>query len=67
MLSYLPLILLQHSDIESNPRPEKTKLKNFSSCHWNVNSLVGHNFRKLRQFETYDSLYNYDFICRSKT
>ena len=38
------------------------------SCrHWNVNSLVAHNFSKLCQLEAYNSLYNYDFICISET
>ena len=66
-MSYIHLILLQHGNIERNPGPGKTKLKNFSCCHWNVNSLVVHNFSKLRQLETYNSLYNYDFICISET
>ena len=66
-MSYLHLILLQHGDIKSNPGLEETKLKNFSCCHWNVNSLVAHNFSKLRQLEAYNSLYNYDFICISET
>ena len=51
LLSYLHLILLQHGDIKSNPGPDKTKLKNFSCCHWNVNSLVGHNFSNLCQLK----------------
>ena len=50
-MSYLHLILLQHGDIKSNPGPDKTKLKNFSCCHWNVNSLVGHNFSNLCQLK----------------
>ena len=65
--SYLHLILLQHGDIESNPGLDKTKLKNFSCCNWNVNSLVAHNFSKLRQLEAYNSLYNYGFICIFET
>ena len=44
-LSYLHLILHQRGNIESNLGPDKTKLKNFSWCHWNVNSLVAHNFQ----------------------
>ena len=66
-MPYLHLILLQHGDIKSNPGPDKIKLKNFSCCHWNVNSLVAHNFSKLCQLEAYNSLYNYDVICISET
>ena len=66
-MSYLHLILLQHGDIESNPRSNKTKLKKFSCGHWNVNSFIGYNFSKLRQLEAYISLYSYDFICLSET
>ena len=67
LLSYLHLILLQYGDIKSNPGPDKTKLKNFSCCHWSVTSLVGHNFSNLCQLEAYNSLYNYDFNCLSET
>ena len=66
-LSYLHLVLLQHGDIESNPGPDKIKLKNFSFCHWNVNSLVAHTFLKLHQLEAYNLLYNYDIKCISET
>ena len=66
-MSYLHLILLQHGDIESNPEPDKTKLKKLCCCHCNVNILVVHNFSKLCQLEAYKSLYNYDFICISET
>ena len=60
-------ILLHHLDLESNPGPDKTKAKNFSCCHWNVNSLVAHKHSKHRQLEAYNSIYNYDFICISET
>lgn len=65
-LFYLNL-LFQHGDIESNPQPDKTKVKNFSCCHWNVNSLVVYKYSKLCQLEAYNLLYNYDFICLSQT
>ena len=50
-MSYLHLILLQHGDIKSNPGPDKTKVKNFSCCHWSANSLVEHNFSNLCQLK----------------
>ena len=33
---FLHLLLLQHGDIESNPRPRNNQIKNLSCCHWNV-------------------------------
>ena len=67
-LFYPHLILLQHDNIESNPGPDKTKLKkDFSCCHWIVNSLLAHSFSKFRQLKAYNSLYDYDFICTPET
>ena len=40
-------------------------LKNGS--HWNVSSLVAHNYSKLRQLQAYNSIRNYEFICISET
>ena len=61
------VLLMQHGDIETNPGPQKEKKKNFSLCHWNVNSLAAHNLSKLSQLETYISVHKHDFICMSET
>ena len=47
--------------------PGKTKVKNSSCCHWNVKSVVAHNYSKPHQLEAYNSIYNYDFICISES
>ena len=64
---FFQILLLQHGDIETNPGPQKDKKKNFSCCHWNVNRLIAHNLAKFCQFEAYNSVYMYDFICISET
>ena len=42
----LLLIMLQHVYIERYHGSKITKSRNFSSCHWNVNSLAAHNMQK---------------------
>ena len=64
---FLHILLLQHGDIETNPRPQKEKKKNLSFCHWNVNSLIAHILYKLTYLEAYSSVYKHDFICISET
>ena len=64
---FLHILLLQHGDIETNPRPQKEKKKNLSFCHWNVNSLIAHILYKLTHLEAYSSVYKHDFICISET
>ena len=64
---FLHILLLQHGDIETNPGPQKEKKKNFSRCHWNVNSLIANDLSKLSQLEAYNSVYKHDFICISET
>ena len=33
--------------IELNPGPKSNSRKNFSVCHWNLNSISAHNFSKV--------------------
>ena len=37
---FLHLLLLQHGDKERDSGPQSGQIKNFSCCHWNINSLV---------------------------
>ena len=59
--------MLQHGDIETNPGPTKEKIKNLSCCHWNVNSLIAHNFTKISHLEAYNAIHQHGFICISDT
>ena len=35
------------NDIESNPGPNNYQAHNLSNCHWNVNSILAHNYEKI--------------------
>ena len=59
------MLLLIHGDIESNPRPKRRTSNYFSSCHWNVDSIMAHN--KLSFLSAYNILHKYDVICISET
>ena len=52
---------------ESLNRTLKLKIKSFSHCECNLNSLAAHKFSKLMQLIAYNSIYNYDFIFLSET
>ena len=65
-LVYIPIILQCHGDIEPNSGSRKLKTISFSVCHWNMNSLLAHNFSKLTQLKAYNSVYKYDFMCLSE-
>ena len=64
---YTFLLLCYHGDIELNSGPNKSKENTPSICHWNLNSITGHNFSKLLQLKAYISTYKHDFICLSET
>ena len=62
------LLLICASDIELNQGPRKNNTSyNFSSCHWNRNSIAAHNFSKLSLLEAYDVQHKFDMICLSET
>ena len=41
--------------------------KKITICHWNLNSIAGHNFAKLVLLKAYNSVYKFDIICLSET
>ena len=48
------LFLRQHGDIEVNPgRKKKAAVEYFSCCHWNVNRLAAHDYKKVLLLEAY--------------
>ena len=62
------LFLRQHGDIEVNPGPKKkAAVEHFSCCHWNVNSLAAHDYKKVSLLEAYNAIHHYDLICVSET
>ena len=44
-IHFYQIFLVQYSDIELNPGPNKT-FKPLICCHWNVNSLTAHKMLK---------------------
>ena len=62
------LFLRQHGDFEVNPGPKKkAAVKHFPYCHWNVNSLAAHDYKKVSLLEAYNAIHHYDLICVSET
>ena len=64
MLYHIRLIK-PSSDIEPNPGPKLSPSKNFSICHWNLNSIASHDFLKVKLLTAYNLLHNFDIICIS--
>ena len=58
---------MTHGDIEVNPGPKKNCSTSFSFCHWNLNSLIAHNYVKLSSLQAYNSVHKHDAICISET
>ena len=54
-------------DVELNPGPKKNTAKKFSTCHWNPNSIVAHNFVRLVLLKASNSIHKFDIICLSET
>ena len=54
-------------DIEVNPGPKTSSFKEFSVCHWNLNSISSHDFLKVKLLTAYNAVHNFDIICISKS
>ena len=54
-------------DTEKNSAPKKGFSQMFSIGHWNLNSLVAHNFTKVALLKAYLSVRKFDFFCISET
>ena len=64
VILYFCYILLTHGDIEVNPGPKKNCSTSFSFCHWNLNSLIAHNYVKLSSLQAYNSVYKLTLIIQ---
>ena len=53
--------------VEENPGPKPMPCQSFSVCHWNVNRVSAHNFRKVSLLRAYISIHKFDVICISET
>ena len=66
MLYHIRLIKLS-GDIEPNPGPKPSSSRNFSICHWDLNSITSHDFLKVKLLTAYNLLHNFDIICISES
>ena len=67
MLWYFFRLLELSGDIEFNPGPKPDSSQNFSICHWNLNSILAHNYSKISLLTTYISIHDFDIICLFET
>ena len=66
-LRHVFYLIKQSGDIEENPGQKLNSSQKLSICHWNLNSIVAHNFIKVSLLITYNSIHKYDVICLSET
>ena len=54
-------------DVEVNPGSKKSVSKCLSICHWNLNSILAHDYSKLYLLKAYISVHKFDIVCLSET
>ena len=54
-------------DIEQNPWPKPNSCQSFSISHWNLNSILTHNFIKLSLLRPYIAIHKFDVAYLSET
>ena len=60
-------LLMPCEDFEANPGLSPNSGQSFTICHWNLNSIVAHNFPKISLKKTYNAIHTYDIMCLSET
>ena len=58
---------MRYDGIEINPGPKTISQQCFSICHWNLNSIIAHNFGKIFLLKAYAAIHKFDIICLSET
>ena len=53
--------------MELNPGPKPGCNQECSICHWNVSSMLFHDYSKASLLTAYISVQNFDLICLSET
>ena len=66
-LSFLSILIILCGDIEINPGPKTISQQGFSICHWNLNSIIAHNFGNIFLLKAYVAIHKFDIICLSET
>ena len=54
-------------DNKLNPGSRPNSVQSFSFHHWNLNSMVAHNFSKVSVLKAYNAKYTYDLTSPSET
>ena len=54
-------------DIKLNPGLKRDINQCFSVCHWNLNSVVSHDFSKIQSLIIYNCMHKFDIICHSES
>ena len=63
---YILLITLS-GDVKLNPGPKCNAVQTLLICHWNLNSICGHNFAKLSLLRPYVSVQKFGMMYLSET
>ena len=63
---YCRCLLQLIGDTELNPGPKPNSCKNVLIYHWNLNSIISHNFIKVSLLTTYTSNHKFDIIFLSE-
>lgn len=51
-----------------NPGPRRTSQEDsFTTCHWNVNGILAHDYVKASFFQVYISINKFYWLCLSRT
>ena len=54
-------------DVEVKTGPKNGVSECLSICHWNLNSILAHDYSKLFLLKAYISVHKFDIICLSET
>ena len=57
------LLALLCGDVEKNTGPKRSPKASLSICHWNLNSISGHNYVKLSLLRVYLAFHKFDIVC----
>ena len=60
-------LIILSGDVEVNPGPKNSLSECLSICHWNLNSILAHDYSKLFLLKANISVHKFDIICLSET
>ena len=68
MLAWLcSCLIILSGNVEVNPGPKNSISECLSIYHWNLNSILTHNYFKLFLLKAHMSVHKFDIICLSET